>query len=431
VTLTATASDGKQSSQQQDVVIETSDLSGLLTSTVLKLIGGSTPGSSKVWVFDQWNNYTTEVAEALSKSIKGHLGLGPLDSYSSDWYGAGPDEKTGAGWRIYEETFTFSLGATALKLDVDNPGDKGYGRLANDISKNKFPSATPWLDPNNGNAPSDAEAEFTYTGGSYTFSVTEAATAGYPKLTLPSSSDAFLGYYVGTQEYDIIYLTDSVLAVRARDSYEGDGFDWVFIFIRQDLNIQPEPEPEKTLGEVSYPVESFEGTPAFTITVDNATGSEIIDNPFKGEGNNSDKVYKYVKPEGEANWWANLFYLDAAHKFDLSAKNKIKVKVYIPSTNDYTTPSDGVAHEGIPANSPLLKQLVLKLQDNSKGGNAWESQVEKKHADLAVDQWIELTFDFSDVSTRQDFDKIVIQFGQEGHKRSGTFYFDDLQFFTE
>ncbi|MDR3188414.1 MAG: PKD domain-containing protein, partial [Prevotellaceae bacterium] len=31
VTLTATASDGKQSSQQQDVVIETSDLSGLLT----------------------------------------------------------------------------------------------------------------------------------------------------------------------------------------------------------------------------------------------------------------------------------------------------------------------------------------------------------------------------------------------------------------
>jgi hypothetical protein len=425
VTLTATASDGKQSSQQQDVVIETSDLSGLLTPTVLKLIGGSTPGSSKVWVFDQWNSYKDKVARETGKTIQGHMGLGELGSYSSAWWGAGPDEKTGAGWRIYEETFTFSLGATALELGIANPGGKGYGRLKSNISGSKFPDAAPWLDPNNGNAPSDAEAEFTYIGGSYTFSVTEAATAdGYPKLTL--TGNAFLGYYVGTQEYDIIYLADSVLAVRAADLNDGeDNFDWVFVFIHPNLNIRPEPE---TGGPINNS-DDFEGETTIIKTDATSEGSGVVDNPSKSGINTSNKVYRFEKTE---DFYSNVYYL-AGSKFDLSTKNKIKVKVYIPSTNDYDT-EGGLAGDWLTIKK-LQKQLVLKLQDNSKGGNAWETQVEVKNAGsdepLALDQWIELTFDFSHVNDRTDFDKIVIQFGQEGHNRSGTFYFDDLQFFTE
>jgi len=49
-------------------------------------------------------------------------------------------------------------------------------------------------------------------------------------------------------------------------------------------------------------------------------------------------------------------------------------------------------------------------------------------ADLETDKWIELTFDFSGVSTRQDYDKIVIQFGAEGHAGPGIFFFDDFRF---
>jgi PKD repeat protein len=426
VTLTVTASDGTQASKQKDVVIEQSDLSGLLTPTVLKLIG-SNHATGTTWVLDQWNNYTAKVAGAIGKSIKGHIGLGPLDSYSSDWWGAGPNEKTNAGWRIYEETFKFSLGSSALELAITNPGGRGYGRLKNDISKSKFSDATAWLDPNN-NTPSDAEAEFTYAGGTYTFNLTEPTGAGendYPKLTL--TGNAFLGYYVGTQEYDILYLTDSVLAVRAADPNDGtDNFDWVFIFIRPELNIEPE-VPEKTLAEVAYPVDGFEGTPAFTVTVDVSAGSSgIVDNPSKSGINTSNKVYKFEKT---ADFWSHVFYLDEAHKFNLSAKNKVKVKVYIPSTNDYDT-EGSLAGDWLTIKK-LQKQLVVKLQDNDLGGNSYTTQVEKTHADLALDTWTELTFDFSDVSTRTDFDKIIIQFGQEGHNRTGTFYFDDLQFFVE
>ena len=441
VTLKVTASDGTTDSKQKDVVIEHDDVSGLLTPTVQKLIGGNAVGSSQVWVLDRYNQFAPAVGEALEKNIFSHLGLGEFGSYGQGWYGAGIDEKsTQAEWRIYEETFTFSLDNSGLKLVIDNPGGKGYGRLRNNISSSKFPGATAWLDPTQDNAPSAAEAEFTYTGGSYTFSTAEPETeSGYAKLTL--TGDAFLTYWVGTQEYEIIYLTDEVLAVRVEDLNDKDDsgndqqIDWIFVFTHPDLLEEPEPEPEKTLAEVSYSIEGFEETLQFTLVPDNATGSGIIDNTFT-EGNSSSKIYKYVKPEGDdPNWWASVNYLDAAHKFDLSSKNKIKIKVYIPSTNDYTTPSDGVAHDGIPANSPLLKQLVIKLHDSSKGGNAWQTQVEVKQdnneAGLATNTWLDLTFDFSSVSDRTDFDKIVIQFGQEGHKRPGTFYFDDLEFFVE
>ncbi|MFA6834506.1 MAG: hypothetical protein WCR14_07530, partial [Bacteroidaceae bacterium] len=45
-----------------------------------------------------------------------------------------------------------------------------------------------------------------------------------------------------------------------------------------------------------------------------------------------------------------------------------------------------------------------------------------------LDQWVELTFDFSEAADRTDFDKIVIQLGQEGHTGTGIFYLDDFDF---
>lgn len=52
-----------------------------------------------------------------------------------------------------------------------------------------------------------------------------------------------------------------------------------------------------------------------------------------------------------------------------------------------------------------------------------ETQVERYHTDVAKDQWIELIFDFSDISQRTDLDIITIQFGDEGHFETGIFYF--------
>lgn len=49
-------------------------------------------------------------------------------------------------------------------------------------------------------------------------------------------------------------------------------------------------------------------------------------------------------------------------------------------------------------------------------------------SDLETDKWLELEFDFSGVSDCQDYDKIVVQFGAEGHAGPGIFFFDDFSF---
>ena len=56
------------------------------------------------------------------------------------------------------------------------------------------------------------------------------------------------------------------------------------------------------------------------------------------------------------------------------------------------------------------------------------SQSDTEKADLAKDKWIELTYDFSGVASRTDYDRIVIQFGAEGHAGPGFFFFDDFSF---
>jgi hypothetical protein len=112
--------------------------------------------------------------------------------------------------------------------------------------------------------------------------------------------------------------------------------------------------------------------------------------------------------------------------FDLTKQNKIRLKVYIPSFNDYTT-ENGIAGDWI-SNKKLLPQLAVKLQNSSMGGNAWQTQTEIVKANLQKDKWLELEFDFSGVADRKDYDKIVIQFGAEGHSGPGIFYFDDFSF---
>ena len=102
------------------------------------------------------------------------------------------------------------------------------------------------------------------------------------------------------------------------------------------------------------------------------------------------------------------------------------MKVYIPSYNDYTT-DNAVAGSWI-SNAKLQKKVAVKLQDSSLGNNAWSTQTEVSFTDIATDQWISLTFDFSSVSTRLDYDKIVVQFGGEGQAGPGIFFFDDFAF---
>ena len=139
--------------------------------------------------------------------------------------------------------------------------------------------------------------------------------------------------------------------------------------------------------------------------------------------NTSSKVFLYQKTSA---FYSNIRFDAAGYKFDLTAQNKVTLKVYIPSYNDYTT-ENNVAGDWV-SNKKLAKKVAVKLQNSKLGGNAYTTQTEVSFNNLETDKWLELTFDFSSVSTREDYDRIVIQFGDEGHAGPGIFFFDDFAF---
>ena len=152
--------------------------------------------------------------------------------------------------------------------------------------------------------------------------------------------------------------------------------------------------------------ETFEAAGTMAWLQDNAPAlfTEDFANPVSGGINTSAHVAKYQRGIMD---YANLQF-ELAYRMNLSTRNTFKIKVYIDAA----------------AAAPTVS---LKLQDTKQGGNAWQTQTEVKKQNIATGEWVELTFDFSGVSTNTAYDKIVLQFGDEGaNKGDGLFYFDDL-----
>jgi len=152
--------------------------------------------------------------------------------------------------------------------------------------------------------------------------------------------------------------------------------------------------------------ETFEVAGTMTWVPDNSPAEFVEDfaNPVSGGLNTSAHVGKYQRGTQD---WANIQF-ELAYRMNLSSRNVFKMKVYIDAAATVPTVS-------------------MKLQDTKQGGNAWQTQTEIKHQNITKGEWVELTFDFSAVSTNTAYDKIVVQFGDEGtNKGDGLFYFDDL-----
>ncbi|WP_207435400.1 PKD domain-containing protein [Sabulibacter ruber] len=169
--------------------------------------------------------------------------------------------------------------------------------------------------------------------------------------------------------------------------------------------------------------DNFDEEGNFTWSKDRALFLESFDNPAQIGINTSDKVARYTKPAGQADAFANVF-IDLGYRIDLTTRNVIKLKVFMPSFNDYA--AMGGAEDWSPVKT-LQKQVSVKLQNSLLGGNAWTTQAEVIQKVTQTDQWVELTFDFSSVSARTDFDKIVVQIGGEAHYNPGIFYIDDFR----
>lgn len=392
VAMTLYTQDGSATKKFSLVVAE-DDLSLLEHPLYTALTGGAEKLEGKTWVFDQYN--------------KGHFGVGPVDDVAPSWWAAAPNDKLECS--LYKNIFTFKQ--VGVELNWTNEGyvyTNGAGLpglAALGYNKTVVPPA------------GDFDVEFS-PAANYTFSLNTTDS------TLTLSDGAFFGHYAGSSVYEIISLTETEMYLKVRSIAES-GNGWWYRFIPEELNVAP---PPVVLPLKEIPLfEDFEGEELSVEFVGEAMGNLTMaayHNPAPVPINPSSKVYLFEKKAGE--FYSNISFVAKGYKFDLTEQNQITLKVFIPGYNDYTS-ENNKAGDWI-TNNLLQASIAVKLQNADLEGNAWQTQTEILKTGLETDKWLELTFDFSNIADRKDYNKILIQFGTEGHDGGGIFFFDDFAF---
>ena len=131
-----------------------------------------------------------------------------------------------------------------------------------------------------------------------------------------------------------------------------------------------------------------------------------VANPDASGINTSANVGRY-EDTGDAQYAHMIFNNES--NYDLSAKNIVRVKVYVPTpATAHTAP----------------KQLALKLQDGNLN-EPWLTQIEIVQP-YQYDVWQELVFDFSGQAAATNFNRMIVQFNGEDNFESVIAYFDDF-----
>ncbi|TXK37081.1 hypothetical protein FVR03_15975 [Pontibacter qinzhouensis] len=215
--------------------------------------------------------------------------------------------------------------------------------------------------------------------------------------------------------YEVIELTENRLHIQKTCCGGAGTRNYVLV----PEGFTPPVEVEEKPYKIESMNDNFDEPGNVEWKTDALTFMESYDNPAPLPINTSPKVAMYVKQEGQPFAFANLF-IDLDYKMDLRQRNVFKLKVFMPSYNDFVS----AAGEDW-AIKTLLKQVSMKLQDGTSG-SPWENQAEVKQTVTVLDKWVELTFDFSAHATRTDFDRVLIQIGGEGNYIPGIFFIDDF-----
>ena len=342
------------------------------------LTGGASAANGKTW--------------RIEGETKGHMGVGPAGAATPEWWSAGANEKATEG--LYDDRITFNL--NGFKFTNNNNG--------NTFANFEFVTDL-------GAPASTGDVTVPYTPAANTsWSIVEEGG----KKFLVISGGGFIGYYTGTNRYEILSLTADELYIKGISKKPSDA--WWQRLVREDYVRPIEAKPIKSADIF----DNFDQDGNVTWKKEALTLNESYDNPLPLPINTSAKAAMYVKQEGSGFMFANMF-TDFNYKFDLTTRNKFTLKVYIPGSNDFTT----AAGESW-ANPRLLKQVSVKLQDGTSS-QPWVNQVEVIQQVTQTDRWVELTFDFSGAVSRKDLDRIVIQIGGEGNHIAGLFYLDDFK----
>jgi len=139
----------------------------------------------------------------VDKDALGNMGLGPIGTYTPDYYQAGPNEKVGDG--LYDDVYTF----TNTKMFTDSTGGDLFGSKV--YFARDFDPALPGSFGGYGN-----DWILTYPTYSVGFDYDgDAATSTSPaRVYINFQLKGHCGYYAGAQKYEILSITDSTMWLR-------------------------------------------------------------------------------------------------------------------------------------------------------------------------------------------------------------------------
>ncbi|MDC0902734.1 DUF5011 domain-containing protein [bacterium] len=211
-----------------------------------------------------------------------------------------------------------------------------------------------------------------------------------------------------TVEFDFIAASGRTDIDQVVIQFNGENNNDQVIAYIDNLVSSTSPEPDPCDGVTGAPAiaDDFDGNSVDILEYvgdNDATFATVDGTPFGSTSN----VLQYVDNGGQ---YANI-QLRTCNKFDMAVTNFFTMDVYI----------DGSSLTGAQPN-----QVAFKLQDQSMGAGAWQSQVEVVVPVTAVDTWQTVEFDFIAASGRTDIDQVVIQFNGENNNDQVIAYIDNL-----
>ncbi|RZK41916.1 MAG: PKD domain-containing protein [Pedobacter sp.] len=377
VKLTILSAGGNSVSTTKTVTIANTNPAMLSDPEYALLSGGIGSATGKTWIID--------------KTQPGHLGVGPVTAQFPDWYQAGPNEKATNGF--YDDEMTFQMTATGLKYTYVNNGTT----FANASNAPGIGGPTGSDDPTvNYTPPTNLTWSLSGTGTKF----------------INIGQGGFIAYYLGVSQYQIMSINENEMWLRSLDKANSANA-WYLKLIRKGFERPVVPPVQKPLQAANL-TDDFQVASTFTWSAENMDYVRSYDNPLKFPINTSAKVATYEKRTGDEGQYGNM-NVTLPYRFDLTAKNKIRLKVFIPSANDFTK---------------VRPTVAIKLQNSLLGGNAWQTQIEivKTILPSQFNTWVQLEFDYSGSSAQTLYDKIVVQLGGEGHPHPGLFFIDDFEF---
>ncbi|WP_294822481.1 hypothetical protein [uncultured Flavobacterium sp.] len=150
---------------------------------------------------------------------------------------------------------------------------------------------------------------------------------------------------------------------------------------------------------LAFPITFEQGGVDYTFTDFQGAATTVINNPHNDTANPSSKVAQFFKPNASQVWAGS--FLTLTDPIDFTTNKIIKMKVWSPTT-------------GTP--------VIVKFE-NAAGAN----NIERVVSTTVANQWEELTFNFNDIVSANNYIKIVIFFGGGQPGTGANYYFDDIQ----